>query len=48
MEGKPKSCPQCSEVLEVLLFLGFIPDGYVCASCHIVYNDDLQPIATLL
>ena len=43
-----KICPKCGEILKVLLFLGFTPDGYVCDTCHIYYGDDLTPLATIL
>jgi hypothetical protein len=34
-EASPKTCPACGSVLEVLLFLGVQPDGYVCPTCQI-------------
>ena len=40
-----KVCPTCETVLEVLLFLGVFPDGYVCPMCQIYYDDDLRPVA---
>jgi hypothetical protein len=48
IEVSPKACPTCGSVLEVLLFLGVQPDGYVCPTCQIYYNDDLQPGARVI
>lgn len=36
----PLTCPTCATTLEVLLFLGIQPDGYLCPSCQIYYADD--------
>ena len=43
-----KRCPKCGEVLQVLLFLGITPDGYVCETCHLYYNDHLEPRAIVI
>jgi ribosomal protein S27AE len=43
-----KKCPQCGEVLKVLLFLAITPDGYVCEHCHIYYSEDLKPLAHVI
>ncbi len=40
------TCPTCGTKLEVLLFLGIQPDGYVCPTCQIygsVANFDSVP-----
>ena len=43
-----KTCPQCGQVLQVLLFLGITPDGYVCSTCHVYLSDDLHPLAHVI
>jgi hypothetical protein len=43
-----KTCPQCGQVLKVLLFMGVQPDGYVCERCELYFNDDLKPLARVL
>jgi hypothetical protein len=43
-----KKCPQCSEALKVLLFLGITPDGYVCDRCHLYYSEDVKPRAYVI
>ena len=47
-EQAPKVCPTCGTVLEVLLFMGIQPEGYVCPRCSIHYDDDLRPGATAI
>lgn len=39
------NCPECDTVLKVLLFMGEIPDGYVCPKCKLYYppKDDGSP-----
>lgn len=46
--SEPLRCPQCDTVLQVLLFLGFQPDGYVCKVCKLHYSDDLKPLAHVI
>jgi hypothetical protein len=41
-------CPQCKEPLQVLLFMGTEPDGFVCPKCEVWYSDKLQPLAKVL
>jgi len=43
-----KTCPQCGEIMKVLLFLGVQPDGYVCERCEVWFNDELKPLAQVL
>ncbi|MGE0682965.1 MAG: hypothetical protein AB7P69_18935 [Candidatus Binatia bacterium] len=43
-----KTCPTCTAPLKVLLFLGITPDGYVCETCQMYFNDDLKPLARML
>jgi hypothetical protein len=47
---KKKYCPdpfnnRCHEELEVLLFMGIKPDGYVCPRCRIYFSEDFRPLA---
>ena len=43
-----KICPNCNGELDVLLFLGISPDGYVCPKCQVYFNDDLKPLAMVI
>lgn len=45
---KANVCPKCGHTLEALLFLGITPDGYVCETCQLYFNDDLQPLAHVI
>ena len=47
-ETTPKTCPQCGQILQVLLFLGITPDGYVCEACHMYFSEDLKPLAHII
>ena len=48
MNDEPKRCPTCGEVLQVLLFLGITPDGFVCPKCNVLYTVDLKPQAHVI
>ena len=48
-----KYCPDpfkkgCREELKVLLFMGIVPDGYICPKCKMYYNWDLKPLAHVI
>ena len=45
---KVPDCPKCGRHLDVLLFMGVEPDGLVCTACKLWFDDDLNPIATVL
>jgi len=42
MKAKEYRCPQCNTVLQVMLFLGVEPDGFVCPECKIYYGVDKE------
>jgi ssDNA-binding Zn-finger/Zn-ribbon topoisomerase 1 len=40
MSEEPKEvehCPKCGTVMQVLLFMGVQPDGWVCPECHLYF-----------
>lgn len=39
-QDKP-SCPKCETLMQVLLFMGIQPEGYVCPKCHVLFS--IQP-----
>lgn len=48
MKDKPK-CPKCDGWLEVLLFMGIEPDGFVCPDCKILFDmETLKPLAHVI
>lgn len=30
-------CPKCGAVMQVLLFMGVQPEGWVCPECHLFF-----------
>ena len=46
----PIKCPKCgSQDLQVLLFMGIEPDGFVCPKCSILFDPEtLKPLATVI
>jgi len=47
-ENNEKQCPYCQTVLNVLLFLGIQPDGYVCPECRIWFDDTMKALAKVI
>lgn len=47
-EQNPQTCPTCGTKLEVLMFMGIEPDGYVCPKCQRHYDDNLRPGAWVI
>ena len=43
-----KHCPDCGTKLEVLLFMGVQPEGWVCPQCRVWFNDNLHPLAVVI
>lgn len=46
-----KTCPKCDTELQVLMFMGTIPEFLVCPKCKEAYPLDgksLEPIATII
>jgi hypothetical protein len=44
----PPRCPLCNGLLQTLLLLNVVPDGYVCTNCQLYFSDDLKPLARIL
>ena len=53
-EYPSRHCPDCGEepgYMDVLLFLGITPDGYVCKGCNGYYNEidgELKRLAVVI
>lgn len=41
-------CPQCGNELNVLLFMGKQPDGYVCDRCGVWLSENLKRLAHVI
>ena len=46
-------CPKCKAPMNVLLFLGHVPDGWVCPTCRLWFNEENgkpanTPLATVI
>lgn len=40
-----KRCPTCGKPVKPMLFMGAVPDGYVCVGCRVYLADDLTVLA---
>jgi len=40
-----RDCPECGTKMQTLLFMGVIPEGYVCPECKLWFNDECQLLA---
>jgi len=46
-----KCCPVCGNKLDILLFMGILPEFLVCGKCKTAFtieNDKLKPIAKVI
>jgi hypothetical protein len=48
----PSKCEVCGkegeELFSTLLFMGKIPDGYVCNNCNTLFSLEGKPLATVI
>jgi hypothetical protein len=44
----PPRCPLCNGLLQILLLLNVVPDGYVCTNCQLYFSDELKPLARVI
>jgi hypothetical protein len=47
-EGTAKRCPLCNDLLQTMLLLNVMPDGYVCPRCELYFSDELIPLARFI
>lgn len=45
---KNPMCPDCNVEMDVLLFMGVEPEGYVCPKCNVLFTEDMKRMATVI
>lgn len=47
-EEKIVYCPDCNTPLQVLLFMGEIPEGFVCPKCQVFFDFEIKKLASII
>jgi DNA-directed RNA polymerase subunit RPC12/RpoP len=47
-KASEKRCPKCGRTVFPMMFMGAVPDGYVCSACKLYLTDELVPLATII
>lgn len=45
---KNPMCPDCNVEMDVLMFMGVEPEGFVCPKCNRLFNDEMKPMAIVI